>query len=516
MGFIMTDGDRSSTMSELGRSPPTPETALPAPTDAENVRYNPSTAALRELSADLERTTEYGSPAYVTEQRSRSAERTRNRIDHGFDASDYQSVEAVLSAARSREMVCLDRQLGRHPALSCVCRFYVPARHARIALALARLLEPAEADGAPDLLTVQMPDLEEIAIRIFPETGVTTIAGSDYSGEAKKSFLRLFMYRVKAAGGLGLHAGSKRVTIRNAEGDLETVGQLFLGLSATGKSTLTAHDLELSSPEEAVMLQDDVCALLPDGTVAGSEGNGLYIKTIGLDPEEQPAMWAAATHESAVLENVEVDDGGAVDFDGGEYTTNGRAAVLREHLPSAGADIDLPGVDQIFFITRNPLMPPVAKLRPNEAAAAFMCGESVETSAGDPERAGESVRVVGTNPFIIGPEGAEGNRFRDLISRLDVETYVLNTGTIGDDLLDITVEDSVAIIREIARGSLGWGLDESSGYRVPESVPGLDPRAFALDALIDGYRARIDELRTERRRYLRSFDTLAEPIREGY
>lgn len=501
-------------MSELGRSPPSPSTALPDPAESENVLYNPPLERLRELSAHLERTTEFGSPAYVTEQRSRCADRTRNAIDDDFDANDHRSVDTALQYAHKQPMVCIDRRLGRHPELSFTCRYYVPRRHARIALGLATLLEPAQPCAEPDFLTVQVPDVDEIAIRVFPNAGVTTVLGSDYTGEAKKSFLRLFMYRAKQRGGLGLHAGSKRICLRE-DGASKTVGQLFLGLSATGKSTLTAHNLRLERPEKADMLQDDVCALLPDGTVAGSEGNGLYVKTIGLDRDEQPAMHAAVTHETAVLENVEVEPEGSVDFDGDGYTANGRAVIRREHLTSAAEEIDLSTVDQIFFITRNPLMPPVAKLDPEEAAAAFMCGESIETSAGDPERAGEPVRVVGTNPFIMGSKGAEGNRFLALIRNLNVECFVLNTGTIGEGE-DVAVEDTVAIVREIARDSISWHEDDVSEYTVPSGVPGLDMSRFDVDAQVANYPRRLRELRRERREYLNSFSDLDETITAGF
>mgnify|MGYP002762870987 CR=1 FL=1 len=89
------------------------------------------------------------------------------------------------------------------------------------------------------------------------------------------------MLRVKEQGGLGLHDGSKRVTL-NEEGAQRDVGQLFLGLSGTGKSTLTSHGLWLEEPEGVEMIQDDVCALLSSGTIAGSEGGELYIKTAAL------------------------------------------------------------------------------------------------------------------------------------------------------------------------------------------------------------------------------------------
>lgn len=502
-------------MSELGWTPPTPKTALPQPTNADNVVYNPSLDDLRAFSSHLETTTETGAPAYVSEFRSRSADKTKTAIDHDLTPDDYRCVDDAVAYAREEEMICLDRQLGDADDLSFICRFYVPRPYGRIALALATLLDPAPPDASPDFLTIQIPEWDDTAIHVFPEAGITTVLGSDYSGEAKKSFLRLFMYRAKQLGGLGLHAGSKRVSLRTDDGTQSNTGQVFLGLSATGKSTLTAHNLRLEPPESAPMLQDDVCALLPDGTVAGSEGNGLYVKTHGLVSDEQPAMYDAVMDPSTILENVVVTEDGTIVFDDDTYTANGRAVILRDHLSSAADDITLDSVDQVFFITRNPLVPPVAKLSPNEAAAAFMCGESIETSAGDPERAGESVRVVGTNPFIIGSKGEEGNRFRDLIVDLDVECYLLNTGSIGPDIKDIGVEESITIVRELARGSVEWSATDDSYYTTPTVVPGIDIAAFAVPDLVENYETKMESLRAERRDYLAQFDDLDEAIQSA-
>jgi len=503
-------------MSETGVSSYSKE--LPDPADAENVVHNPSEERMRRLSEDLETTTEFGSPSYVSEYRSRCAERTKNAVDDDFDSSDHAVFEKAFRRAREDGMVCVDRLVGAHPEHSYVCRFYVPKEHARVALALSKLLEPADEDAEPDFVTVQAPDTQpedgEVAIRVLPDEGVTAVLGSDYTGEAKKSFLRLFMYHVKKAGGLGLHAGSKRVSVRREDDEPTEVGQLFLGLSATGKSTLTAHGLDLNGEEDATMLQDDVCGLLPDGTVIGSEGRGLYLKTAGLDADEQPAVYEAVTDKSAVLENVDVADDGTVDFDSERYTANGRAVVLREHLSSADDDeIDLGNVDQIFFITRNPAMPPVARLPPESAAVAFMLGESIETSAGDPSRAGESVRVVGTNPFIVGSEGEEGNRFRDLVDELDVDCYVLNTGCVGDETNDICVDDSVAVLRAIARGTVEWHEDET-GMVVPvaETVPGADLSSLHVHDALDDHEKHLESLREERRAYLRGFEDLDDEI----
>lgn len=497
-------------MSERGATFNSLDTTLPAPDSTDRVHHNPSEATLRSLSAHLETETEFGAPAYVSEQRSRQSEFTRNDTDSDFDAEDYTHVQTALEGVREtdREFVCLDLQVGRHPDHTYNARYFVPAEQARIALALTRLFERGEFDE-PDFCTVQLPDHGTLAIRTLVDEGLTTVLGSDYTGEAKKSFLRLFMQRTKAAGGLGLHAGSKRVTLKD-DGDTRDVGQLFLGLSATGKSTLTAHGLGLSGAESATMLQDDVCALLPDGTVAGSEGNGLYVKTIGLDRDEQEAVYDAVTHNSAVLENVDVSEDGTVDFDSDRYTTNGRAAVFRERLASAGEEIDLEEVNQVFFITRNPAMPPVTKLDSASAAAAFMLGESIQTSAGDPDAAGEAIRVVGTNPFIVGSEGEEGNRFRDLIESLDVECYLLNTGRVGER--DIGVTESVTILRELARGSVSWREDGDTGLSVPADLAGVDIEQFDASANLSDATDRLADLREERRAYLAAFDDLDDAI----
>ncbi|KTG21018.1 phosphoenolpyruvate carboxykinase, partial [Haloferax profundi] len=353
---------------------------------------------------------------------------------------------------------------------------------------------------------------DEPCIRVLPEVGLTTVLGSDYTGEAKKSFLRLFMHRAKQAGGLGLHAGSKRVCLGDGD-DQREVGQLYLGLSGTGKSTLTSHGLWLDEPEGAEMLQDDVCALLPSGTVAGSEGGGLYIKTLGLDEAEQPELYGAATDASAVLENVAVDDDGSVEFDEPRYGRNARAVIQRDCLQSSATDIDLDSVDQVFFITRNPLMPPVAKLDETQAAVAFMLGESVETSAGDPSRIGEPIRVVGTNPFIIGSEGQEGNRFRDLIDDLDVDCFVINTGAVGtDDPVDVGVEETVAILEGVARESIEWAYDEMLGLTVPTDVPGIDIAQYVVADHVEDFAGAHRKLRDERRSYLAQFDELDDDI----
>jgi phosphoenolpyruvate carboxykinase (ATP) len=478
---------------------------------------NPSAAELRQMARHDEVTTEYGSPAYQSRVRSRSAKFTKNSIDTPFTDADRQTIQRVLDTIKRREtheVLVLDRQMGRDPELRRHCRLMISADYARIALGWSEMLKPASPDEEPDLLTIFLPEWEELRILVDPPHKTTYVLGTDYIGEAKKSFLRMWMYEAKQAGGLGLHAGSKRARVRAENGKLREVTQLFFGLSATGKSTLTTHRLGLMGKEGAELFQDDVVGWMPDGRCLGSEGKGLYIKTEGLTPESQPDLYQAAVQPTAIFENVWVDPKtGKVDFENPELTGNGRATVQRADLPGAAPQIDLSEVNELFFITRTPLVPPIAKLTPVQAAVAFMLGESVESSAGDPTRAGERVRVVGTNPFIIGPLAEEGNRLLAMLrANPRIECYLLNTGRAGEGerSQDITVATTVAILRAVARDQICWQEDPELGFQISASVPGLDMEAFDPRRAYtqQEFRNQLAKLRAERRGWLTRFKGL--------
>ena len=126
-------------------------------------------------------------------------------------------------------------------------------------------------------------------------------------------------------------------------------------------------------------------------------------------------------------------------------------------------------------------MPPVVRLNPEWAAAAFMLGESVETSAGDPAQAGKSLRVVGTNPFIVGSEEEEGEIFLNILrNNPHIQCFMLNTGKVGgeDRGQKITVLDSVKILEMVARDEIVWQKDKFWGYDVPVNIPGVDLNRF--------------------------------------
>jgi len=70
------------------------------------------------------------------------------------------------------------------------------------------------------------------------------VMGSDYMGEDKKGFLRNGMHAAGALDMLGLHAGTKIVITRDPKTNkLKRYGVFLFGLSATGKSTWSCHQL---------------------------------------------------------------------------------------------------------------------------------------------------------------------------------------------------------------------------------------------------------------------------------
>lgn len=484
---------------------------------------------LRKLARHHEKTTKYGSPSYVTRVRSRSAKNTYivgEGLEMGVRQQSLSRQEAGKIVAEvhrylaGRELIQVDRQMGQTSPCTYHCRLYVTREYARLAYMWHYLLFPLEKEGDPDFVSIYVPEWPQRLILVYPEEGVTYILGTDYCGEAKKSFLRQAMYRFKReVGGLGFHAGSKILRVRTEEGRLAELGFIMFGLSGTGKTTLTIHDHGLMGDEGIIIRQDDVVLMNREGYCYGTE-NGFYIKTEGLD-EDQAVLYRAATGPRALLENVMVAEDGTVDFANVELTSNGRGVIPRSEVEGTDDQIDLPKAHRIIFITRrNDIIPPVAKLNPAQAAAFFMLGESIETSAGDPTRAGQSKREVGTNPFIIGPEAEEGNRLLEILeANPDMQCYLVNTGSVGGkgecSGEKITIPTTTGIMKALARGGIQWAEDPDWGYQVAVAVPGVemekyDPRRYYT---AEEYRALVDKLRRERRQWLAQFPGLKPEIR---
>jgi phosphoenolpyruvate carboxykinase (ATP) len=499
------------------------ETLQPKKVTAWKVHKDLSAGELRELARKDETTSAYGSPVYYTKVKSRSAKHTyvvANGLEIGVDQKSLDPAKAqdlirrLQESLAGRELIQVDRRIGMTKGAILHCRLFVPVEFARIAFMWHNMLFPADSSAEPDFVSVYVPDWPERVIFLDPIEGYTYIGGTDYPGEAKKSMLRQAMYWMKRKGGLGLHAGSKILRVTGPDGSLRDVGFLLFGLSGTGKTTLTLHDHGLAQPERVVIKQDDVVLLSPEGRAYGTE-DGFYIKTEGLEPSQR-VLWDAAISPTACFENVKLRDDGTIDFADTSVTSNGRGVVLRRFIHGTDGGIDLERANKIVFITRrNDVVPVVARLTPEQGAAFFMLGESIETSAGDPTRAGQAKREVGTNPFIVGPEAEEGNRvLRFLRENSDMQAYILNTGSVGarpgSEGENITIRISTQIMKQIAKEGIEWELDPDWGYQVARHVPGIDlarysPRSHYTP---QEYADLVARLRDEREQWLARFPGL--------
>jgi len=393
-------------------------------------------------------------------------------------------------------------------------------RYANIA-GMQQKLYFARDDGAePEVQVIYTPGLEALGypdgrvIAVDLENYTTRVLNSDYFGESKKGGLRMWNDIVYGKGGLALHAGLK--VIPTSHGDKVF---MIIGLSGTGKTTTTFTVQNGSKP-----IQDDFVGLMPGGHAYGTE-DGCFAKTFGLDPSFEPSIHGAVTKPTAYLENVYQNAHGKVDFFNEHYTKNGRAVFEMRDLLSYEDARNVGTVDYLLILNRNEnIIPSVAKLSQEQAAAYFMLGETTGTSAGGAAEEGKFLRVPGTNPFFPLPHGLQGNRLLELLGTHPIETYLLNTGRVGgkdDDERSkkVKIPHTSACVRGIAERSITWDEDPDFGYQVGGVVPDLDDiellqprRLYEQQGRTDEYQQIVERLRHERVGHLQQFTQLSEDI----
>lgn len=513
---------------------------------------------IRRMAENFGSKTKFGNYNFVSTVKNRSAGHT---IVVGSDAVRQEHLSArqrelirnlprtlkSLEAYINRSsFICVERTMGSNAEFTPRCTIYQSVHReemVRLAYMVSQTLMPRdESKPGPDLQLVYIPEWQEKdrQIIVLPEIGTTFVLGTDYYGEAKKGFLRMAMWEAKQQGMLGLHAGAKIIRARGKDSKLKQYGILLFGLTATGKTTHTCHHHGLTGDGQGIQIvQDDVVMLKKDGSVLGTE-NGFYIKTDSLDPEIQPILYHAATLPDAIFENVLVDYLGGVDFHDEVLTGNGRCIIQRTDLGEYMAEsVNMPSVAELdglivaFITRRNTIIPLASKLSPIQAASAFMLGESIETSGSDPGRAGDSVREVGTNPFIVGDLDLEGNIFLDIIMSLGdkVQCYLLNTGGVGEiretapdgtkilkrPVKRVEILEMASIIRAIATDSIEWEEDQYFGTMRPKKVPDMDIRKYDPEKFYSDLEIKemVKNLRDERREYIEKFENLDTKIKEA-
>jgi phosphoenolpyruvate carboxykinase (ATP) len=493
------------------------------------VHDNPSPEELRAFTEEMPqcRITAYGNVNVQTRVLSRSAASTHvvtedpsTTSGKSMTRAEYERIAKMQEDyIADHDMVVIDGYIGNDPQMRTAARLTIEKANANIAGMQQKLYFP-RAPGETEVHVIYTPNLraegytDDRLIAVDLENNVTRVLNSDYFGESKKGGLRMWNAIVFDKGGLALHAGLK--VIPTGDGDKVF---MIIGLSGTGKTTTTFTTQNGSRP-----IQDDFVGLMPGGKAYGTE-NGCFAKTFALNPDFEPSIYGAVVRPTTYLENVYQDDDGVVDFNNENYTQNGRAVFEMSDLLAHEDARNVGPVDYLLILNRNEnIIPGVAKLNQEQAAAYFMLGETTGTAAGGAAEAGKFLRVPGTNPFFPLPHGFQGNRLLELLATHPIQAFLLNTGRVGggdgdDRSKKLKIPHTSACVKGIAENTIEWTDDPDFRYQIAASVHDIDDpellqpkRLYERQGRIDEYTELVDRLKSERVERLQEFPQLSEDI----
>jgi phosphoenolpyruvate carboxykinase (ATP) len=433
--------------------------------------------------------TMYGNLVAESEPTSRAAMFTRNSIDHLFEEAEKNLLAQCEEVLAKERLISIDRIVGKEDEGTTV-RLIVPERFAHVAYGGKNLFSSPKkevksptyqilffADEAFETNKSKPLPKKDITIRLcMLDDGrvIKIVRNSNYIGEYKKGVFAAEDWTAKnRKGGIFLHAGCREDYLQSVHGDYRDVRTLLLALSANGKTTLICKILARKSNEKSWLIQDDGGTLMPDGSFHGFEGEGLFVKTEGVNPAEQIEIYYSLLKPRTLCENVYVTEDEDFDFYNFERTSNGRAVVLRKDLMHASHKINVPRINNFVLITRNPIIPAISKLTPEQAIDLMIMGMAMESSAGDPTQAGKIKSVFFYDPFATGDRADHVNRFYEIVRHLPhINYYLINTGGIGEEerYKDITVRDTLAIFDSLIRGGLEEWKDSPTGFKIPSAI----------------------------------------------
>lgn len=325
------------------------------------------------------------------------------------------------------------------------------------------------------------------------------VYGSAYGGSVKKLMFTVLNYLLPGEGILPLHCSANE----GPDGDIA----LLLGLSGTGKTTLSAD------PRRA-LLGDDEHGWSDNG-IANFE-NGCYAKLINLRADKEPEIWNAVLHEDAylehgaIVENTMMYPDGAFDLDDERMTPNSRASYPLIYL----SNIKTPPVGghpkTILFLTAdaNGVLPPVAKLTPEQAMLWFLMGYTSKlagTETGIVDPVSTFSRFFG-EPFMPRNPDVYARMLGERMQKYGSQVYLVNTGWSGGPF-GIGSRMDINLTRAIVHAALSGELadveyNEDSRFHVfvPQQCPDapaeiLQPKNTWGDK--DAYEARADKLAAE-------------------
>ncbi len=278
------------------------------------------------------------------------------------------------------------------------------------------------------------------------------ILGMRYFGEHKKGTLTIAWAIANRNGYASCHGGQKEYSLANGD---KYVASVF-GLSGSGKSTIThaKHDGKYG----VTVLHDDAFIINTDTCSSVALEPTYFDKTADYPTDcEDNKYLLTAQNCSATLD----DEGKIVLVTEDIRNGNGRAIKSKLWSPNRVDKIESP-VNAIFWIMKDPTIPPVVKLK-GESLASVM-GATLATKRSSAERLAAGVDpnalVVEpyANPFRTYPLVNDYEKFKKLVGDKNVDCYIINTG----DFMGKKVQpkDTLGILEAIVEGKATfkkWG-----------------------------------------------------------
>lgn len=298
---------------------------------------------------------------------------------------------------------------------------------------------------------------------------MTCIGGTWYGGEIKKGIFSIMNYFLPLKGIGSFHCSANQ----GKKGDTA----LFFGLSGTGKTTLS------TDPKRA-LIGDDEHGWDNEG-IFNFEG-GCYAKCIGLTPQREPEIYAAIRRD-ALLENLDVDAQGRIDFASRKKTENTRVSYPITHIENIVRPVSKGGHPKhIIFLACDAygILPPVAKLTKEQAMYHYLSGYTAKvagTELGVTEPKATFSACFGQAFLLVHP-----TQYADILAKKMEEhgstAYLINTGWIGGKYgvgSRIPLKDNRLSIDAIFDGSLDKEKFETMpvfNLQIPRNVKGIDPK----------------------------------------
>jgi phosphoenolpyruvate carboxykinase (ATP) len=263
---------------------------------------------------------------------------------------------------------------------------------------------------------------------------------------------------------------------------------VFFGLSGTGKTTLSADPAR-------ILIGEDEHGWSDRGTF-NFEG-GCYAKTINLDPEAEPEIYATTHRFGTVVENMVYDpETLEIDFADASLTANTRCAYPLDYISNASASGLGGHPKNIIMLTCDAfgVLPPIARLTPAQAMYHFLSGFTSKV-AGTEQGVTEPQPTFSTcfgAPFMPRRPEVYGKLLQAKIAKHGASCWLVNTGWTGG-AFGTGRRMPIAATRTLLGAALNGSLNEvkfrrdpNFGFEVPVSVPGveaalLNPRSTWAD-----------------------------------